>query len=251
MILYQDPTWRMTPSRDSRGVLIRDSVGLILFRLGLWVGGVEIAYFPVVSGQPAHQRLLTCDERPESDGSPLGEAEYDMGDSDAHDSFEINWAGGHGNYSKVYSGGLGPFWVGLHLRKGYNGLLDDAGIHCDWNEDEGAPGTLACVGIQGEESARDLDRAQEFVELQERYHARVLVVDHGLGTVPKPQPKKVQPVSGHVYKGFGKPDLGRLLLDGKDTTGEIVLKFPGKGAWSCAIDGKPVKAKSLELRLDV
>lgn len=189
--LYQKPTLRLTPSRDANGRLVYDKHGLIVFRLGLWVGGHEVAKLSVVSGQAYNQALTTCRERESGSGAPLGEGVYNLGDSDSHPTRRINWAGGVGNYSASFKAGLGPLWVGIHAHPDYPGNAVALGLHADWNRDAGAPGTIGCVGIDSVPG--DVADLKTVAAWFAEYDIAYLVVDYGLGTVPRPATAEPEP----------------------------------------------------------
>jgi hypothetical protein len=189
--LYEKPTLRLTPTRDAKGNLVYNEHGLIVFRLGLWVGGREIGKIPAVSGQAYNQALLTCRERESGNGGPLGEGVYNLGDSDSHPTRRINWAGGVGNYQASHKPGLGPLWVGIHAHPDYPGNAVALGLHADWNRDAGAPGTIGCVGIDSVPG--DVADLKTVAAWFSQYDIAHLVVDYGLGTVPRPATAEPEP----------------------------------------------------------
>lgn len=176
---YEQPTLRLTPGQA------RNSQGLILFRLGLWVGGKEVDKLTAVSGQPHNQTLMKCSDRVAGCEAPIGEGVYLLGDSDSVRG--MNWASDKpGDYSGSWGAGLGPVWIGIHAAPGYPCDTHDYGLHADWNEPT-APGTLGCTGIQGPKGPRDLTRLKQLVSWFAEHAPKVYVVDYGLGTVPKPK----------------------------------------------------------------
>lgn len=185
MILFQDPTLRLTPSwtNEKKEALVLNRQGLIVFRCAFWKGGVERAHYPAVSGQHYNQVLLRCDQRVSGCAAPIGEGIYALGDPDAVNG--VNWARGVNNWTGSHGPGLGPWWVGIHPTKGYPCDTLDYGLHSDFNEETSA-GTLGCTGIQGEHEPGDLIRLQSFNRFWQLYKPTRYVVDHGLGTVPRP-----------------------------------------------------------------
>ena len=186
--LFKAPTLRLTPSwtDSSKQHLVRDGWGLIVFRLALWVDGKEHDHMPVVSGQAYNQVLLPCTGRMSGCAAPIGEGVYALGDPDATN--RINWASGRvGDYSASFKAGLGPIWCGIHATKDYPCSTSDFGIHADWNADEGAPGTLGCTGLLT--PGKSLVRLKQFASWCAEFSPSRYVVDHGLGTVPKPTGK--------------------------------------------------------------
>ncbi len=175
---------RLTPGQA------KNAQGLILFRLALWVGTQEIDKVTAVSGQPGLQELVKAADREPSSGRPIGEGVYLLGDPDAVN--RVNWAHRVGEFTGSFGRGLGPVWVGIHAPAG-NPLgirTHDYGIHQDDNQSSN-PGTLGCVGIQGQKGDADYTRLSQVVAWFQQYDVQKLVVDYGLGTVYKPGAKPI------------------------------------------------------------
>jgi len=220
MKLFTDPTLRLTPSwaDAKRTQLVRDGYGLIAFRLALWVGGKEVDHMAVVSGQAYNQALMTCTERQPGCAAPVGEGVYALGDPDA--TRRINWASGVvGNYGASFRAGLGPIWTGIHATAEYPCSTSDFGFHADWNADEGMPGTLGCTGLPT--PGKSLVALKQYASWQAQYDVSRYVVDHGMGTVPRPSatvdgkatPVEVLPVK-HWTKLFANGGKIAALRDG-------------------------------------
>lgn len=171
---------------------VQNSQGLELLRLALWKQDagkpdVEVDHVTAVSGQPGRQNFLKAKDRWPGSMQPLGEAVYRLGDHDSQRG--VNWASGVvGSYSGSFGPGLGPVWVAI-LPKAPDkfGIRSfDFGIHQDDNEDY-SPGTSGCCGIQGETGPRDYGRLRRVVGWFLSFTVEELVVDWGLGTVPRPE----------------------------------------------------------------
>lgn len=209
---FFDPTVRITPSVVN-GRLVYDSFGLIQFRMGFWVEGREVDHLTVVSGQASNQVLQLCSERVAGSGSPIGEGCYTLGDPDA--TRRINWASGKvGDYGASFKSGLGPVWVGIHIAAGFRSTSYDLGIHPDWNQDDGYPGTNGCLGIPC--PARNLVGVQRVVGMFSSYDLAFMVVDLGLGTVPTPPGQVQLPAPPSLYRAklFARPGAIKAYRNG-------------------------------------
>lgn len=144
--------------------------GLIPFRLGWWLRGVEVKRMVVVSGAPGRQYLRTAAEARIGRSEPIPEGVYLLGDSDGPVNVqEPSWGPG-----------LGAVWIGVHPLDGY-GPERYIGIH----EDTGLPGTAACIGLKDRTA---INQVAKWFEGPER--PRMLVVDYAFGTVPAAPVKK-------------------------------------------------------------
>lgn len=186
----------MTPSKDKSGHYVYNASGLIYFRLALWSDGKEIEHTTAVTGQPGLQHLVKCADRQPGCDYPLGEGIYSLGDSDAMQTDRVNWASGKRyNYRGDWGEGLGPVWVGIHpdIKGRYRSRTLDYGIHEDSNQAY-APGSRGCCTLQDPNPATpDNERMIQVFGAEgkpgwfQRFDIRELHVDHGLGTMPKPQ----------------------------------------------------------------
>lgn len=164
---------RLTPSYGDKKKLVTED-GLIQFRLGLWVDGVELDHLTVNSGGSGRQtqsNLKLYGDAASLPGSfePIPEGYYGLG------SYEFQRAN---DYGGNWGTGLGPVWFQI-TPKG-SGRRSDFGIHLDSNRSY-APGSAGCV------VARNLDDLKTIVEWSKKYNPSKLTVDYGLGSVSKPQ----------------------------------------------------------------
>lgn len=98
-------------------------------------------------------------------GEPVPEARYSLSG--------LYWAGGEGNYTKLYPQVLSPIWVTI-----------DSGRKIGFHLDANAPGTLGCVGFL------NMDDLKTFVGWYLGYgDFKYLYVNWGLGHVKMPKSK--------------------------------------------------------------
>lgn len=248
---FEDPTIRLTPSIVS-GEPVKDAFGLVQFRLALWVAGVEKDHLTVVSGQAANQSLLKCRDRVAGSGAPVGEGVYDLGDPDA--KRRINWAGAVGDYSRSHAAGLGPIWIGIHQTPEYPSTTFDLGLHADWNQDEGFPGTLGCTGIPT--PGHTLRGLQKVVGWFTSYDIARYVVDLGFGTVPHPPIGQAQPLPKPPAltwaKLYARPGKTQAFLGGADAKALAARVDFHDGKLGIAVNGEQLDYSTIEsLKLEV
>lgn len=208
--------FRLTPSRDSNGDLVRER-GLIVFRLGVWVDGLEVDSLAVYSGAAGKQEEhnLKLFSNPNSlPGSlePIPEGTYKVG--------PVEWA----RYNDLYASwgsGLGPVWSDLLPFDSGNGRRSAFGFHLDENNSY-APGSAGCVVMP--------DRAtlDKYLVLRKKFsHIKLLTVDYGLGTVPSPAPPVKQKQKHKDFKMFVNDKGVGIVIDGKKYS-----MFSDSNGWS-------------------
>lgn len=244
--LFDKPTMRLTPSIVG-GVLVRDVFGLIQFRSALWVGGKELDHLTVVSGQASNQLLQKCSDRIAGSGAPIGEGVYDLGDPDA--TRRVNWASGKvGDYGASFKAGLGPIWIGIHAAKGYKSTTYDLGQHADWNQDEGYPGTNGCMGVPT--PGHDLTGLKRLAGWYAAHDIAQMVVDLGLGTVPRPTLAMAQPAPPapaiHRAKLYARPGVIRGYRDEAETLALSARVDFHDGRLGVALNGEQLDASKIE-----
>lgn len=243
--LFYRPTVRVTPSVVN-GKLVYDSFGLIQFRCGFWVEGREVEHLTIVSGQASNQVLQKCGERVAGSGAPIGEGCYTLGDDDA--TRRINWASGRvGDYSASFKSGLGPIWIGIHIADGYKSSSYDLGFHGDWNQDDGYPGTNGCMGVPC--PARSTTGLKRVASMFAAYDLGFLVVDLGLGTVPKPPglPAQVEaPPPVYRAKLFARPGAIKAYRNG-DLVSALAARLDyHNGLIEVALNGSQIDPSKIE-----
>lgn len=189
----------MSMLRLTKGAM--DPQGLITFRLGLWVDGIEVRHWATNSGSPGVQHLRTYDDPKSRPGNlePIPEREYKLG--------PLEFAGS--DYQTWFSPALGPVWVSIFAPGDTDSRYRGAfGIHLDANR-RMAPGSAGCVVFPTMESLQD------FVNWHKKHDPGLLVVDHGFGTVQGPPGEtvgetKTEPKDWKVYLG---PQEGSKLVD--------------------------------------
>ena len=196
----------------------KNSEGLELLRLALWVKGKEEDHVTVVSGGPGRQNFrLGKDSQPGSK-EPIPEGRYKL--------TGVFWAGGKGNYSASWGPGLGAVVIDIENAPGNNTRRAELRIHQDDNEDE-APGTAGCLGTQGETGPQDYGRMKKVLKWLEDYDVEDLEVDYNLGSIEDP---------AEHSKVASEPELHRVKLYAK----------PGK----CVAYRDGVPQEALSARLD-
>ena len=136
-------------------------------RLDAYQGPNHLGHLYVTSGLAGRQNFRTRANEVAGQYEPVPEDVYTLGD--------LEWAGGKGNYSKLYPRIDSPIWVTIIGWPRYIGFHLDAGI----------PGTAGCVGFK---TMTDL---KTFVNWWNGYGAfKQLFVDWGLGSVELPSREK-------------------------------------------------------------
>lgn len=215
---------RLTPSRDAKGNLYLEN-GLIAFRLGLWVNGKEIDSVQVNSGGLGRQdeiNLKTYLSTNSLAGSmePIPEYRYKLGGPE----FAVP-----NSYTGSWGAGLGPVWFSIIPSPG-GGNRSEFGIHLDENRSY-APGSAGCV------VAPTVSALKKIVDWHSKYSFKELVVDHGLGTVSKPEvADKPAKAKENKFKYFSNQSGTTLVVYETLEPGEYTLYSEGDG-WS----GKLVK----------
>ena len=151
--------------------MAKNSEGLELLRLALWDETHELDHVHAVSGQPGRQTCrLGADSQPGS-MEPIPQGHYLLGSP--------AWAGHVGDFATVWNDGLGPVVIDISNQQPGQTARAELRIHADWNEDY-APGTAGCIGIQGETGPRDLVRLQQVLAWFKLYAPSWLDVAWGL-----------------------------------------------------------------------
>lgn len=199
--------------------------GLEPIRLGLWQDGKEVDHVTCYTGAPGCQNFRTLANEVRGQNEPIPEGRYtNLG--------EPEWAGRRGDWETYWSPALGPVVVRLYGARAIE-------LHLDANRFHGAPGSAGCL------CPIDLPGIKKAIGWFEAGEIDFLEVDWGLGTIHHTGAMAARDF--RVVKAHGRPDLGRLRVNGEDTAGEIVLRFSRGGGWSASMDGKPIKPASLEL----
>lgn len=188
----------------------KNSQGLELLRLALWVKGEEVAHVTTVSGGPGRQNFrLGKDSQPGS-REPIPEGRYKL--------TGVYWAGGAGNFSASWGPGLGAVVIDIVNAPGNNTKRAELRIHQDENEDD-APGTSGCLGTQGETGPQDYGRMKKVLKWLDDYDVEDLEVDYNLGTIEKPE---AEPKPRPVVKT--EPEVHRVKISKPAGAAPIVYR---------------------------
>jgi hypothetical protein len=151
----------------------REANGLRILGLDLYdPSGRIVESWLVNSGQPYNQELLTDSDRKSGSYGPIPELVYNIG--------QLEFSGGRFDWATSWGPGLGNFWAAINpvRPKGSKGTTAALGFHWDENRAD-APGSAGCVVFSTKQAVED------FVEAMRKYDPPQMVVDWGLGTVPK------------------------------------------------------------------
>ena len=156
---------RFRPKKHSNGSLQKEPNGLIKFTFDIIEDGELLESIDGCSGLGDYQRLRAYDDKNAKPGSaePLPEGIYNIGPD------EYDKAG-------IWPAGLAGRWMDLLPAKGFAlaGGRSAFGLHPDGN----APGSLGCA------CPYTISRWERVVQWWHKGF-KILVVDHGLGKVPK------------------------------------------------------------------
>ena len=131
--------------------------------LNAYSNGIHIGSLNVRSGLPHRQTFRTRANEVTGNYEPVPEGVYDLG--------ALEWAGGQGNYQKLWPNILSPIWITIIGYPRYIGFHLDAGVE----------GTAGCVGFK---TMQDL---KTFVNWINGYgHFSQMYIDWGLGSVKLP-----------------------------------------------------------------
>jgi lysozyme len=136
-------------------------------------------YVKAVSGRSHTQHFRTAKDSQTGSLEPLPEGLWKV----EYPSKGINgveWAGEANDYNTYWSSALGPAWVGIVPKEGFETSRKAIGFHLDGNKEQ-SPGTAGCLGIT---TVSDLKKFVGWFSSADTA-PRTVVVDWGLGTLPK------------------------------------------------------------------